>query len=190
MDTGKSMIAGFCLILGIMAMTGLERIDSGIMWIILLIIAGLGFWFWMMREQGNAEEAAEEALDLAESIKRKVEIKSTPEPDAKQEVTPIPTRPVPPAAPAPVPAPVPTVVEPDDLTRIEGIGPKMADILIAAGIDSYAKLAALSEDAIAEIVKAGGGRKSASMGTWAAQAKLAAKGDWNGLAKYQTKLKK
>jgi small subunit ribosomal protein S2 len=158
------------------------------MWMILLIIATIGLWFWMMREQRSAEEAAEDALDLAESVKKKVEIKSTPEPDAKQEVTPIPTRPVPPAAPAPVP--VPTVVEPDDLTRIEGIGPKMADILVAAGIDSYAKLAAMSDAAIEETVKAGGGRKSASMGTWAAQAKLAAKGDWDALAKYQTKLKK
>lgn len=78
--------------------------------------------------------------------------------------------------------------EPDDLERIEGIGPKYAEILTGAGITTFGQIATMSEDEIIAVIKANGGRKSASMGTWADQAKLAAAGDWDGLAKLQDEL--
>jgi len=81
------------------------------------------------------------------------------------------------------------VDHPDDLSRIEGIGPKYAEILIEAGIMTFAQLAALSTDEIVELVRDRGGRKSASMETWAEQAKLAAEGDWDGLDQLQDELK-
>lgn len=77
----------------------------------------------------------------------------------------------------------------DDLTRIEGIGPYYNDLLRAAGIDTYAQLAALDEETIAKQVQEQGGRRSASMTTWAEQAQLAAAGDWDGLATLQDELK-
>ena len=75
-----------------------------------------------------------------------------------------------------------------DLTIIEGIGPKYAEILVAAGVDTFAKLAAMTTDEVIELVKANGGRKSGSMPTWVEQAKLAAAGDWDTLEKLQDDL--
>lgn len=75
----------------------------------------------------------------------------------------------------------------DDLTKVEGIGPKMSKALIAAGIDTFAKLAQTSEEALREIISAAG-MSSPSLPTWAEQAALAAAGDWDGLAKLQSEL--
>lgn len=46
----------------------------------------------------------------------------------------------------------------DDLTRISGIGPKMATILAAAGITTYAQLAAATGAGLREILEAAGPR--------------------------------
>jgi large subunit ribosomal protein L4 len=65
----------------------------------------------------------------------------------------------------------------DDLKRVEGIGPKMADALIASGIDTFAKLSESSEEQIKAALEAAGARFAPSLGTWAQQAALLAKGD-------------
>ena len=52
------------------------------------------------------------------------------------------------AAPAAA-APAIAEAEPDDLTKISGIGPKASEVLVAAGIVSYADLAGTSEPAAA-----------------------------------------
>lgn len=78
--------------------------------------------------------------------------------------------------------------EPDDLTIVEGIGPYYRDLLIEQGIDTFAKLAALTESDIIELVQNAGGRKRASMATWPDQAKLAAAGDFDGLEKLKENL--
>lgn len=77
----------------------------------------------------------------------------------------------------------------DDLTVVEGIGPHYSSILVGAGIDTFAKLGALSEDEIVQTVRDNGGRKAGSMGTWAEQAQLAADGKWDALAQLQDDLK-
>lgn len=76
----------------------------------------------------------------------------------------------------------------DDLTKIEGVGKKMSQALLAAGIDTYAKLAASSEDDLRAAIEAAGMRLAPSLGTWAEQAAFAAKGDWDGLNALQDKL--
>jgi predicted flap endonuclease-1-like 5' DNA nuclease len=78
----------------------------------------------------------------------------------------------------------------DDLTIIEGIGPSFRDMLVRGGVDTFAKLAAMSADDIVQVIRANGGRKSASMTTWAQQAKLAAAGDWAGLATLKQQLRR
>ncbi|MGJ3239565.1 MAG: DUF4332 domain-containing protein [Anaerolineae bacterium] len=78
--------------------------------------------------------------------------------------------------------------EPDDLSRIEGIGPKYSEILIGAGISTFAQIAEMNEEQIIALIKENGGRRSASMATWAEQAKLAAAGDWEELARLQEEL--
>lgn len=195
-----------------------ERHTSWIMWAIFFVILALIFWMWIMREQDSAEEATEEALNAAEDKLKQIEAqaeaqseaeKPAPVPEPEPEVEePEPVAEVKTIEPEPVveataqtieveeeaepePEPEPAVeasAEPDDLTQIEGIGPKYAEILTGAGITSFAQVAALSEDEIITVIRSNGGRKSASMGTWAEQAKLAAAGNWDGLAKLQDEL--
>jgi F-type H+-transporting ATPase subunit gamma len=77
----------------------------------------------------------------------------------------------------------------DDLTRVEGIGPKMSRALMAAGIDTFARLAAASEDELRSAIDQAGMRFAPSLSTWARQAELAAAGDWDGLTELQANLK-
>jgi predicted flap endonuclease-1-like 5' DNA nuclease len=91
-------------------------------------------------------------------------------------------------APAAEVTPPAAVVKPDDLKVIEGIGPKMAQALIDAGISTYARLAAASEDEIRAAIEAAGMRLAPSIGTWAEQASYAARGDWDGLKAFQSTL--
>jgi F-type H+-transporting ATPase subunit gamma len=76
----------------------------------------------------------------------------------------------------------------DDLQVVEGIGPKMADALRAAGIDTFEKLAQASEEEIKAAIEAAGLRFAPSAPTWPKQAAFAARGDWDGLDKYQSEL--
>jgi large subunit ribosomal protein L21 len=74
--------------------------------------------------------------------------------------------------------------EPDDLTKLFGIGPKSAEALNAAGITTYAALAAASEPAVREALYAGHVLPRSNMATWPMQASYAARGDWQGLTTY------
>lgn len=79
----------------------------------------------------------------------------------------------------------------DDLTKIEGIGPKIAEALEAAGVNSFAALAAKSAEDIKAILDAveGGHFNLADPATWAQQAQLAADGKWDELQTLQDELK-
>jgi large subunit ribosomal protein L27 len=46
----------------------------------------------------------------------------------------------------------------DDLTRVSGIGPKTVAVLAAAGITTYAQLAAATEAGLREILESAGPR--------------------------------
>lgn len=76
----------------------------------------------------------------------------------------------------------------DDLTQIDGIGPKMATALKAVGIETFAQLAQTTEEQLREAVEKAGMRFAPSMPTWAKQAQLAADGKWEELETYQSKL--
>ena len=77
----------------------------------------------------------------------------------------------------------------DDLEAIEGIGPKIAELLRNAGITTFAQLAAAPKDKVIAILDAAGSRfKLANPATWAEQAALAAKGDWAGFDKLKKEL--
>ena len=74
----------------------------------------------------------------------------------------------------------------DDLKKIEGIGPKIAETLVAAGIATYADLAKAKPAQISEIIE--GVRGNHVPDTWPKQAKLAADGKWDELKELQDKL--
>ena len=76
----------------------------------------------------------------------------------------------------------------DDLTRVEGIGPKMSKALVNAGINTFAKLAETSEDALREAIQKAGMRLAPSIPTWSEQAALARDGKWDELDRLQDSL--
>jgi NADH-quinone oxidoreductase subunit I len=79
--------------------------------------------------------------------------------------------------------------KPDDLTKIEGVGPKIAELLQAADITTYAQLAAAGVDRLKKILADGGPNfQLADPTTWPEQAKLAAAGDWSALETLQDEL--
>ena len=77
----------------------------------------------------------------------------------------------------------------DDLVVIEGIGPKIAELLRRHGIDSFETLARTDVATLWSILDKGGPRfKLANPGTWPAQALYCVRGDWAGLKRYQDEL--
>ncbi len=93
------------------------------------------------------------------------------------------------AAPAPLTSsPPPATDGPDDLTKIEGIGPKMAQALIAAGLDTFEKVAAASIADFQAAILAAKMNFAPSAESWAEQAGYAARGDWHGLSALQDTL--
>lgn len=82
-----------------------------------------------------------------------------------------------------------TEAKADDLTKVEGIGPKAAEAFNAAGITSFADLAAKTAEELKEILDASEGKFGGmDPGTWPEQAKLAAEGKWDELKKWQDEL--
>lgn len=78
----------------------------------------------------------------------------------------------------------------DDLKKIEGIGPKIAELLNAAGIQTYADLAGTDIEKIKEVLDEAGSRyKMHDPTTWPEQAQMAADGKWDELKELQENLK-
>jgi large subunit ribosomal protein L20 len=81
-------------------------------------------------------------------------------------------------------------VQPDDLVKIEGIGPKINELLVAADIVTFAQLAGTPVQRLKDILAAAGARfKAWDPTTWPEQAALAAKGDWAAFKKLTDELK-
>ena len=78
--------------------------------------------------------------------------------------------------------------QPDELTKLEGIGPYYREALHKLGIMTFAQLSQQNADSLVAQLKANGFRQHPSIPTWAEQAGLAAAGDWEGLAALQAQL--
>ncbi len=146
-------------------------------WPLTLVLAVLGLVFvaWSMRKETPDFVAAPEAI-------------GEPAPALTPGVRVYPVTREAPAAPAPAPA---AVVAPSpeaapaayDLTALDGIGPKTAEALHEAGVTSFAQLAEMTPAALRDLMAAAHVRiVGDSIDTWPAQAKLAAAGDWDGMA--------
>lgn len=94
-----------------------------------------------------------------------------PEPEQVPEPTARATRPATTAAPSRRPR------RGDDLERLVGIGPKIADALHAAGLSTYPELASASEDILRLALRAKGLQFAPTLPTWPQQAQLLAAGD-------------
>jgi predicted flap endonuclease-1-like 5' DNA nuclease len=210
----KTLIAVFALVAGILLTIKYIIDDTPLRewWLAgVLFVISAALWLWMWQEDQRAKRESQEGTAAkAEKAVAKAEAAIS---KAKEAVpaAPVAEKAAPPKEPAPVkakpapteekpkpvkekPAPVETKKEPaadevDDLTRIEGVGPKYRDALIDAGIQTFDQLAKTSEDELVAIVKAAKMRRAASMATWAEQAGYAARDDWEGLDKLQSDLK-
>ncbi|ODT00237.1 MAG: hypothetical protein ABS49_05860 [Erythrobacter sp. SCN 62-14] len=86
--------------------------------------------------------------------------------------------PAPAPAPTATPAPEPVAASADDLTRIKGLGPKIAALLAELGVTSFAQIASWSDEDVAEIdAKLGRFSGRISRDQWVMQARLLAAGD-------------
>ncbi len=91
--------------------------------------------------------------------------------------------------PASVVLPSGRKVELNDLTVIEGVGPAIAGLLSASGINSWQALADSDADFVKNILAdAGSAYAIHNPETWSQQAALAAAGSWGELETLQTKL--
>ena len=118
----------------------------------------------------GAKKAKKEAPKKEAPKKAEPKVAATPKPAAKK-------------------APVKTASA-DDLRKVEGIGPKIAEIFAEAGIDTFAKLAKASQKELKAILEGAGSRyASKNPGSWPKQAKMAAEGKWDELKKWQDETK-
>jgi predicted flap endonuclease-1-like 5' DNA nuclease len=77
----------------------------------------------------------------------------------------------------------------DNLEVIEGIGPRIAQLLRQNGVSSFAELATMSQPALRAVLEKGGPRfRIANPGTWPEQAALAAANRWEDLRALQDEL--
>ncbi len=126
---------------------------------------------------GLAERKADKQNTKEEKEAPKEEKEATPKAEVKA------------AAQAPAPTPK-AEVKADDLTKIEGVGPKAAEALVAAGITTYAALAKAEADAIKTILTEASPRLAhLEPGSWPKQAQMAADGKWEELKAWQDSAK-
>ncbi|MFD1161458.1 MULTISPECIES: 50S ribosomal protein L21 [Hwangdonia] len=77
----------------------------------------------------------------------------------------------------------------DDLKKIEGAGPKAAEALVNAGLDTFAKVAKAKPEDLSNILSEASSRLAHIVtDTWPKQAKLAADGKWDELKELQDRL--
>ncbi|WP_298782150.1 50S ribosomal protein L21 [uncultured Polaribacter sp.] len=82
-----------------------------------------------------------------------------------------------------------TKTKADDLKKIEGAGPKAAEALVNAGLDTFAKVAKADPAKLSEILTEASSRLSHLVTTtWPKQAGLAAEGKWDELKELQDRL--
>lgn len=147
-----------------------------------IILVGIGFMVLCLFLYRGLKEEGSGGDDVIQAPIDKAPQQAKPKPAkpaVKQKAT---------ARPAPAKKPQETAN--DDLTRIEGVGPKIATLLTDAGIHTFKQLAALDAAALKRIVTDGGVRFREKVAvTWSEQAKLAARGQWDALAKRQARMK-
>jgi len=178
------------------------RIPVGVaspLWIMFGAAASAGVaWWWLTRwtQAVNVEAiaaaaadelsgAARAAADAQLRIEEAVALASEPAMPAVAEPAPPPPAAEPPAAEPPAAEPVaaePPVAEPvaeppaDDLTRLNGVGPKLSAALAERGVTRFAQIAAWTADDLAELDTALKLKGRAVREAWVGQAKRLAKG--------------
>ena len=129
-------------------------------WVILIIILLVLLWFWFGREGDEEPATGETSEEPVVPVPQKVETVQVDE----------------------------TPVEPDDLKKIEGVGPKVSSLLNQAGIFTFQQMVDTGALKLESILDEAG-LQMINADTWPEQAKLAAAGDWDALEALQDELK-
>lgn len=165
----KDMIATVALVLAIALALNMAILPESnrdmFSWTLGLVALAVFFWLWSRREamaerDAGAAEAAEEAVQEAEELVKRTIVRRDDDAQA----------------------------EPDNLTRINGIGAVFETMLNDAGIRTYATLARASVEELEAIIEASGRSRPGRLETWPQQAELAANGDWDGLKRFVDQL--
>ncbi len=169
----KNMLAVMALVLAIVLALNVAILPEGnrdmVSWTVGLLALAIFFWFWSRRDtlaerDAGAAEAAEEAAREAEILAKRTVVRhdsdaTVDEPDAS--------------------------AQPDDLTKINGIGAVFQTVLNNAGVTTFADVANATVEELEAIIEASGRSRPGRIETWIAQAELAAKGDWDGLQRFK-----
>ena len=154
------------LTIGLLQESGTTTNISWLVWVVLAIFVVMVFLGWWASSRLPKED---ETVPLHESTHNGHEEAISREEETAPELTG-------------------TSVGPDDLVSLEGIGPKVAEVLAGLGITTFAALAAADPEEIKRALAAAGYGFMEPEG-WVEQAKLAASGDHEGLRRLQTDLK-
>lgn len=153
-------------------------------WLLALIVVIILLYLLLRPSPPEVEPVREEKTAPAEE--KAVEAVITA--DAAVPEAAAPEAPFSEAVPAPSPSPFLEEIDSlDDLTIIEGIGPKISTILREAGINTFQKLANTSPARISEILKAAGVTLF-DASSWPEQASLIVAAKWTELRALQDKL--
>ncbi len=141
-------------------------------------------------EAKKEKEAKKEAPKAeAEPTPEKVETKATPVVEKAPEPT-VEAEPIKEEVKKEKAAPKKAKTESDDLTKIEGVGPKAAEALTNAGMGTYADLAKGDANKIKEVLTEASSRMAHLDPTsWPKQAQMAADGKWDELKLWQDNTK-
>ena len=168
MAAAMALVAAVAFGFNVLVVPNADR--NFIAWALGLLLMAVLLWIWARRDalaekRGQAMKAAQEAARHAEALAKQAreQAEAALESAAAKD-------------------------EPDDLCKIDGIGPVYQQLLRDAGLETFADIASRSQAELTAIVQAAGKPRPASIETWAEQAAYAAKGDWEGLRKFQDSL--
>lgn len=157
-----------------------------VLWLVIIILLVLLILYlvWLLtRKREKAEKVGRAEAAPAPEAPRAPPVEAVPPAAPVTEaaaVPEVPRAPAPEVAPAAAPA--------DDLTRLEGIGPKVAKVLASIGITTFKALAEADYSRVKQALVDAGWPYMDPAG-WMEQAKLAAEGRWEELALLQDQLK-
>jgi predicted flap endonuclease-1-like 5' DNA nuclease len=144
-----------------------------VLFVILLVVVLIILWILL---SGNAVIVDEEQVEPDESPMVELEPIVQVFEEEAEEIVPT------------IEETVAETIDHDDLKKIEGIGPKISMLLGENGIHTFAQLSEQTPEQLQAVLNEAGIR-IADPATWAEQAKLAARGDWEQLAELQDNLK-
>ena len=148
----------------------------GWLWIIVTLLSGLMIGYLLARRtcKNGLEQAAVATARVTTVVATAPTVEDPPPPVAMNELTPE----------------IGLVqVEPDDLRRIEGIGPKIADLMQEGGILTFAQMAEAPVEDLQEILDdAGEHCRFHNPASWPMQAGLASEAKWDELQELQNRL--